>query len=135
MATGIELITKESSADKALEEACAKCPISRRCFVEDKGRKDACDYLRGVNYGIACEKEQMEKKISLIQKSWYEQGKIDGKCEGLTDDEKYQQGVFDEHEKIMKRAFEVEKDNVAAITQEFFRRVQSGEKVKLIILK
>jgi len=100
---------------------------------------------QGFIAGAEWQKEQMEKKISLIQKSWYEEGKIAGKYEGLTDDEKYQQGAFDERERLMKEAVEgrVCKDPTADQGPCYyvetdcgnFEGFAPGDKVSVIIIK
>ena len=56
----------------------------------------------GRELGERQAKEEFEKNLPLIQKSWYEEGKIAGKYEGLKDDEKYQQGLHDGKEQAMK---------------------------------
>lgn len=48
--------------------------------------------------------------IEQIKKAWYAQGKIDGKREGLTDNEKYKQGLHDGREKAIKEVYELFKN-------------------------
>lgn len=78
---------------------------------DEKIRKWLIDWAKAVNWSkqFTVTKEQvlawLEKQKSVgeiverCKKSWYNEGKIRGQIEGLTDDEKYQQGWHDALEK------------------------------------
>lgn len=51
-------------------------------------------------------KELPMDKLDELKRAWYQEGFINGKYEGLSDDIKYQQGVFDGKEQLMKDAIE-----------------------------
>lgn len=90
-------------------------------------------------------KELPIDKLDELKRAWYEEGKIDGKFEGLSDDEKYQQGFYDAKEQMMKDAFSCEVDfydgKLLAYTQgqldSALERIGAkvGEKVKILIIK
>ena len=86
---------------------------------DEKVRKEIIDYCHerlNTTYGalpniksikrwlIWLEKqESVEEIVSRCKNSWYNEGKIAGMAEGLTDDEKYQQGWHDALEKQGKQ--------------------------------
>jgi hypothetical protein len=91
---------RPKSDEDLVDYAYRRYPICNRRI---ETTKDANEDLRdGFLEGVDWQKEQMEKNIKLIQDSWYKQGVIDGKFEGLTDDGKYQQGRFDMKEQMMR---------------------------------
>ena len=87
-----------------------------RCVVEQmEADGDVDDFVRrGIDdiaskyaqLGAQWQKEQDYKDFERLKKSWFEEGKLEGKFEGLTDDEKYQQGFHDCKEQMMKDAIE-----------------------------
>ena len=54
--------------------------------------------------------ESVEEIVSRCKTSWYNEGKIQGQIEGLTDEEKYQQGWHDALEKQGERKATENKD-------------------------
>ena len=62
------------------------------------------DVVMGFYGGLRWQKAQDQKDLERLKKSWYEEGRIDGKYEGLSDDEKYHQGLHDGQERMMKDA-------------------------------
>ena len=68
---------------------------------------DFCKGLRSFARHFAdWQKERDFNDFARLKKSWYEEGRIHGKFEGLSDDEKYQQGFHDAKEQMMKDAIE-----------------------------
>ena len=86
----------------------------------------------GFKKGAEWQRKQFDVKLPLIQKSWYEEGKIAGKYEGLTDDEKYQQGLHDGKEELMKKAVIARSGDLDWTAEEVREK---GEKVRVIIIK
>ena len=58
--------------------------------------------------------KSVEEIVERCKKSWYNEGKIDGMAEGLTDEEKYQQGWHDAIEKKEEKV-----DNTNKVEQKF----------------
>ena len=77
------------------------------------------------------QKEQDYKNLERLKKSWFKEGKIEGKFEGLTDDEKYQQGFHDAKEQMMKDAIDTRIDKRLADMIGY----TGSERVKVIIIK
>lgn len=111
---------KYNNALEKLQEALAPkngCEISgltRGCIEsifpelaeskDDRIRKEIIEYIKTGTYHkdwIAWleKKESVEEIVERCKKSWYNEGKIQGQIEGLTDEEKYQQGWHDALEK------------------------------------
>lgn len=115
---------KYNNALKKLQEALAPkngCEISgltRGCIEEifpelkesddERIRKEIVRFIQmevedeivGNKWIAWLEKqESVEEIVERCKKSWYNEGKIAGMAEGLTDDEKYQQGWHDALEK------------------------------------
>ena len=84
-------------------------------------------------------KEQIDKKVEFYKKSWYEEGKIAGKYEGLKDDEKYQQGLHDGKEELMREAVEAKiygKDEQWIESELLEHPIGvDGDTVKIIVIK
>ena len=60
-------------------------------FTSEKQMKEYIAYLEKL--------KSVSEIVERCKKSWYNEGKIDGKYEGITDDVKYQQGWHDALEK------------------------------------
>lgn len=114
---------KYNNALKKLQEALAPkngCEISgltRGCIEsifpelkeseDNRIKKEIISALKYANHKgvydkhiVWLEKQQsVEEIVERCKKSWYNEGKIAGMAEGLTDDEKYQQGWHDALEK------------------------------------
>ena len=52
-------------------------------------------FKAGFKSGAQWQKEQDFNDFTRLRKSWYEEGRIHGQFEGLSDDVKYQQGFHD----------------------------------------
>ncbi len=92
-----------------------------------------------AHYFSQWQKAQDERLIKLAHDSWYKEGFIYGKIEGLSEDEKYQQGRFDMKEQMLKDAAEGE---VVAVSNNGWESIRiykklhkCGDKVKVIIVK
>ena len=86
---------------------------------DEKIRKGLINIINlSYDCGIAITKENYKKYIAWLEKqesveeivercktSWYNEGKIAGMAEGLTDDEKYQQGWHDALEKQSEQKY------------------------------
>ena len=85
-------------------------------LAEDKDERIRKGIIRNLQYLMdrseGFVKEDLQERITWLEKqesvgeivercktSWYNEGKIDGRVEGLSDDEKYQQGWHDALEK------------------------------------
>lgn len=71
---------------------------------DERIRKEIIEYIKTGTYHkdwIAWleKQESVEEIVARCKKSWYNEGKIAGMAEGLSDDEKYQQGWHDAIEK------------------------------------
>ena len=62
--------------------------------------------------------ESVEEIVERCKKSWYNEGKIAGMAEGLSDDEKYQQGWHDALEQQGEQPFAIRWYDVSLIPQE-----------------
>ena len=51
-------IQEPQGLDEAAEDECKRCKDHDRCFCVDKGRIDACDYLKGFKAGAKWQAEQ-----------------------------------------------------------------------------
>ena len=95
-------------------------------------------------------KELPMDKLDELKRAWYQEGFINGKYEGLSDDKKYQQGLHDAKEQMMKDAIEGEVidkgdfikfangkyiDLDPTMGAEPFVKLEEGDKVKVIIIK
>ena len=75
------------------------------------------------------EVDLVEEIVERCKKSWYNEGKIAGMAEGLTDDEKYQQGWHDAVEKAMewlyqRQAVDLEVSDIDKFVNEFKKAME-----------
>lgn len=83
----------KESEDERVRELCEV--LVRTCFMNElctKEDKDEC--MAWIE-----KQESVGEIVERCKDSWYNEGKIQGKIEGLSDDEKYQQGWHDALEK------------------------------------
>lgn len=104
-------------------------------------------FKAGFKSGAQWQKEQDYKNLERLKKSWFKEGKIEGKFEGITDDVKYQQGYHDAKERMMKDAIEGfiegemgrqedEPNEVYVVSDSLdTTKFKIGDKVKVIIIK
>lgn len=74
-----------------------------------------------AHYFAQWQKAQDERLIKLAHDSWYKEGFIYGKIEGLSEDEKYQQGRFDMREQMMKDAVIAETNVIYDTRKDVYR--------------
>ena len=75
------------------------------------------------------EVDLVEEIVERCKKSWYNEGKIAGMAEGLTDDEKYQQGWHDAVEKAcewlyQRQAVDLEVSDIDKFVNEFKKAME-----------
>ena len=86
----------ESEDDKIRKELKRAIAVALDYSYFDKETADNCiDWLD--------KQESVGEIVERCKNSWYNEGKIAGMAEGLTDDEKYQQGWHDALEKQGKK--------------------------------
>ena len=99
------LAPKDGREISGLTRACIESIFPELAMSEDeKIRKEIIEYIKTGTYHkdwIAWleKQESVEEIIERCKKSWYNEGKIAGMAEGLSDEEKYQQGWHDAIEK------------------------------------
>lgn len=85
----------KESEDEKIKELLKHYLEVRRCQTKDNE-----EYINCNHFLAWLEKQQsVEEIVKRCKDSWYNEGKIKGMREGLTDDEKYQQGWHDALEK------------------------------------
>ena len=99
------LAPKDGREISGLTRGCIESIFPELAESEDeKIRKEIIEYIKTGTYHkdwIAWleKQESVEEIVERCKDSWYNEGKIAGMAEGLTDDEKYQQGWHDAIEK------------------------------------
>lgn len=73
--------------------------VAKECYKEDFCIEDTVKFNEGYKLGKEVALKEFEEKY---KQSWFNEGKIAGRFEGLTEDEKYQQGVHDGKEEALK---------------------------------
>ena len=112
------LYAQTDSTKAVLEEICPELAESE----DERIRKELVDFVKSRIAGYPqCERflawlEKQESVGEIVERcktSWYNEGKIAGMAEGLTDDEKWQQGWHDALEKQgEQKPFDYENANI-----------------------
>jgi len=131
-------------ASEDLEKAAEESAMAWRKNPDGSESKELYiqPHIRGFKAGARWQKEQDIKLIQRTKDSWYKEGFVNGQIEGLSDDEKYQQGRFDEREQMMKGAEPAEigyfnQNGLSILPERSIKRMNfdEGDKVKIIIVK
>lgn len=145
-----EKLQEPASEDLEKESDVMATKLFKEFFPQDGDTITPNDFCKGLRsfarHFADWQKERDFNDFARLKKSWYEEGRIDGKFEGLSDDEKYQQGFHDAKEQMMKGAIEgpfirrnrYTKKNVLNnfdLTHDVLQNFKDGDKVKVIIIK
>lgn len=79
-------------------------------ILQEYNRDDLINWLE--------KQESVGEIVERCKKSWYNEGKIAGMAEGLTDDEKYQQGWHDAMEKLCANSVSITNGNTSVTNAE-----------------
>ena len=122
-----ETLVKNLTKELDRKELANSCRISKEeqgnC-KENRKEYNLSETPTGSNAWLE-KQESVGEIVERCKTSWYNEGKIDGMAEGLTDDEKYQQGWHDALEKQGERKpFDYEN---ATIVEKDFSLKKGGE--------